>query len=307
MKIRKLTAVGILMVVLGAIFLYRTELVTFYMNTFLNPNREASIDSSERNEYYTGANYFYVQSTNNFTPTSKQDLKNIYYTVLDSGLDDFTFYCDDNYKDCLKDIKDLSNDQITLSHINNFVHPFNSFKNIETEFDSLGKIVIHVEHTYSDDDIARINRKVDEILTTITTTDTQEKIKAVHDYLIHLTRYDSERTDHNIVTYESDNAIGPLFQGYGICGGYTDAMAIFLTRFGLPNIKVASENHIWNLVQLNQQWYHLDVTWDDPITTSGIDTIEYSFFLIDASKLDEIDVDQHQHDFDPTVYEEATV
>ena len=56
MKIRKLTAVGILMVVLGAIFLYRTELVTFYMNTFLNPNREASIDSSERNEYYTGAN-----------------------------------------------------------------------------------------------------------------------------------------------------------------------------------------------------------------------------------------------------------
>lgn len=61
MKIRKLTAVGILMIVLGAIFLYRTELVTFYMNTFLNPNREASIDSSERNEYYTGANYFYVQ------------------------------------------------------------------------------------------------------------------------------------------------------------------------------------------------------------------------------------------------------
>ena len=84
-------------------------------------------------------------------------------------------------------------------------------------------------------------------------------------------------------------------------------MAIFLTRFGLPNIKVASENHIWNLVQLNQQWYHLDVTWDDPITTSGIDTIEYSFFLIDASKLDEINVDQHQHDFDPTVYEEATI
>lgn len=47
MKIRKLTAVGILMIVLGAIFLYRTELVTFYMNTFLNPNREASIDSSD--------------------------------------------------------------------------------------------------------------------------------------------------------------------------------------------------------------------------------------------------------------------
>ena len=82
---------------------------------------------------------------------------------------------------------------------------------------------------------------------------------------------------------------------------------IFLTRFNLPNIKVASENHIWNLVQLDQQWYHLDVTWDDPITVSGNDTIEYSFFLIDASKLYVIDIDQHQHDFDSAVYKEATI
>lgn len=307
MKIRKLTTVGILMIILGSIFLYRTELVTFYINTFLNPNRKTTIEEKDRNEYYTGQNYFYVQNTSVFSPHNKQDLKNIYYTVLDSGLDDFTFYCADSYTDCIKDVRDISNDQITLSHINNFVHPFNSFKNIETEFDSLGKVVIHIEHTYSDDDIIKINQKVDEIIATITTTDIQEKIKFVHDYLIHSTKYDSDRTDHNIVTYESDNAIGPLFQGYGICGGYTDAMAIFLTRLGLQNIKVASENHIWNLVNLNQKWYHLDVTWDDPITKTGIDTIEYSFFLIDASKLNEIDVDQHQHDFDNNVYKEATI
>ena len=75
MKIRKLTAVGILMVILGVIFLYRTELVTFYMNTFLTSKRDVTIDNNIKNEYYTGANYFYVQNTTNFTPTNKQDLK----------------------------------------------------------------------------------------------------------------------------------------------------------------------------------------------------------------------------------------
>ena len=94
-----------------------------------------------------------------------------------------------------------------------------------------------------------------------------------------------------------------LLQGYGLCGGYTDAMAIFLDYFDIPNYKVISENHVWNAVYLDGKWYHLDVTWDDPVMKDGSDALEYSFFLITTKQLQEEESNQHQ--FDISVFSEV--
>ena len=124
----------------------------------------------------------------------------------------------------------------------------------------------------------------------------KEKIKAIHDYIINNTKYDSDRSDLKIVKYKSNIAYGPLIEGYGLCGGYTDAMALFLDYFNIPNFKIISENHVWNAVKINNKWYHLDLTWDDPVATSGKDVLEYTFFLINTKKLESLEKEQHIYD-----------
>ena len=79
-------------------------------------------------------------------------------------------------------------------------------------------------------------------------------------------------------------------------------MAIFLNKYNIPNFKVVSENHIWNAVYLDGKWYHLDLTWDDPVLTDGSDTLEYTFFLITTPELEELETNQHV--FDKKVFKE---
>ena len=36
--------------------------------------------------------------------------------------------------------------------------------------------------------------------------------------------------------------------------------------FGIKNYKIASSNHVWNYVYIENNWYHLDLTWDEKNT-----------------------------------------
>ena len=302
MKLKNLIVTGILCILLGSIFLYKEDIQKVYSKVFLQNKK--NIDIVEKNEYFKNYNFSYVENTDNFLPENKQDLYNIYYTGINSGTDQFTFYCKNEYKNCIDDIKFLANDEVTLSNINNFVHPYNSFSKIETEYDSLGKVKITIHHTYSKEEIKEINEKINTLKQELYNNELnkKEQIKVIHDYIINNSKYDSDRSDRNIIKYKSDTAYGPLFQGYAICGGYTDLMAIFLNDLNIENYKVSSKNHIWNAVKIDDTWYNLDLTWDDPVTSDGSDYLGYNYFLIPTKKLLEIEKTEHQ--FDETVYQE---
>ena len=171
-------------------------------------NVSYSITPLEKNKYFRERDYKYVKITDNFVPENKQDILNIYYTIVNSGMDHFTFYCDEKYVTCISDIENIANDQTTISTINNFVHPFNSFNTIETVIDSRGIINLKVNRIYSDEMMILINYKVDEIYKSIYKEDksVEDNIKAFHDYIINHTQYDKERADSKIVKYKSDNA-----------------------------------------------------------------------------------------------------
>ncbi len=302
MHYKKFLITGFLLLILGIFFLLREQLVLFYAEHLVKIEKKVKLEG--HNNYYRNYEYTFAEITDNFSPTSRQDLINIYYTVINAGKEEFTFFCPDEWKDCLTDVKYLANDQSTLSHINNFVHPFNGFKHIETEYDSVGKITIHIDKTYSKDEIKKVSaevKRIQKILENKSLTPI-DQIKVYHDYIINTSKYDSNRSDENIVKYRSDIAYGPLLEGRGLCGGYTDAMALFLEDMKIPNFKVASENHVWNAVLLDNKWYHLDLTWDDPVTNDGTDLLEYNFFLIDTAKLNEIEKEQHR--FSENVYQE---
>ena len=294
-----------LVILFGFTFAFRKPLYNLYRTYFVKEEKEVTLTAS--NDYTRDYDFNYVKRTDDFTPSNYQDLLNIYYTVLNSGEEEFSFYCTDEYSECINDIDSLANNQRVLSTINNFVHPFNSFRHLETSYDDYGKVTLKIEHIYSNNDIKLINAKVEEIEKEIwnNSMSNEDKIKEAHNYIINNSKYDKDRSDNNIVKYKSDTAYGSLLEGYSLCGGYTDAMELFLEDMGIKSYKISSENHVWNAVNLNNAWYHLDLTWDDPITTDGSDILEYNFFLITTSELSELEGEQHN--YDKNVYSELAV
>lgn len=300
---KKLFSLLFIVSIFAVCYIYKKDIVNYIVNAVTAFNRDTS--TIKNNDYAHNNDYEFVKLTNDFSPTSKEDIINIYYTVLNSGMKEFTFYCDDNYKNCLEDIDYVSNNQNLLSNLNNFVPVYNSFSNIETEFDSLGKITIHINHNYTEEQITVLKEKVKIIVKELITNGMkdEQKIKLIHDYIINNTKYDIDRSDNKIIKYESDNAYGALIQNYAICGGYADSMKLFLDYLSIPNYKISSENHVWNLVYVNNDWYHLDLTWDDPVTSTGRDVLEYDYFLITSDELKAMNTDQHV--FDKSTYSEA--
>ena len=291
-----------LIILFGFTFAFRRPLYNLYRTYFVKENKDVTL--KESNDYTRDYDFNFVKRTDDFTPNEYQDLLNIYYTVLNSGVEEFSFYCPDEYSSCINDVDSLANNQKVLSTINNFVHPFNSFRHLETSYDDYGKVTLKIEHIYSNSDIKLIEAKVKEVESEIwnNSMSNEDKIKEAHNYIINNSKYDKDRSDNNIVRYKSDTAYGTLLEGYSLCGGYTDAMELFLEDMGVKSYKISSENHVWNAVNLDNAWYHLDLTWDDPITTDGSDILEYNFFLITTSELNELE--NEQHNYDKNVYSE---
>lgn len=301
---KKVVMLGFLLIISGIVWGQKEKVLIVWdkISPLVGINREVTL--TEKNEYYRDYDFDFVQNTDNFSPYCKQDIYNIFYTVINSGNDSFTFYCPKEYEDCITDVKELANDQTKLSDINNFVHPFNSFEHIETEYDSIGRVTINITKTYNEAEITTVKAKLDKITSEIfKESNTLEKnITLAHDYIINNSMYDTDRSDLDIIKYKSDTAYGPLLEGYGICGGYTDAMELFLEKLGVKSYRVSSEAHVWNAVNIGDDWYNLDLTWDDPVIDDGSQVLEHNFFLISTKKL--LEIETEQHNFDQDVYYE---
>ncbi len=297
---KKIATLGLLMILIGLVMIRKDDIVTLFNTRFETKNIAVSL--GEANSYYRDYNFQYVKNTEDFSPNSFQDILNIYYTVINAGKSSFSFYCPVEYEECLDDIQKLANDQTQLSDINNFVHPFNGFAHIETKYDTLGKVTISIIHSYSKEQIEKINEQVDDLYMKLVKNDAtlEDNIRSIHDYIIEHTKYDTLRSDKNILDYHSDIAYGPLFEGYAVCGGYTDLMELFLEKLNVRSFKVSSNDHVWNAIQMGDAWYHLDLTWDDPVADNGKDYLEHSFFLINTKQL--LDLEKTQHTFNQDVY-----
>jgi len=272
--------------------------ISDYLADFLSEDKKVYISSP--NDYTKDYDYKFVQMSNKYIPYSYQGLLNIIFSTLNNGWETFTFYCPDEYTNCYDDVSKLSKDTTLLSNINNFVHPYNNYSKISIANSNTGEVTIKVTKTYTEEDIDKINKGVDEIITSELTNDMsiEDKILKIHDYIINNTRYDVDKLNK-----DSFNAKGPLFNGKAVCSGYSDLMAIFLTKFGVKNYKVASDSHVWNVVYLNDQWLHIDLTWDDPITlNSEVDTLSHQFYMITTAKL--LEYNTSDHTFDTTIYQE---
>lgn len=302
---KKLIAFLIVLSVLGLTYIYKEDLTRYVVYNFIYTNNKVM---ESPNAYYKKYNYQFVQDTDSTVPHNKQDILNIIYSGLNRGLDIIEYYCSDkSYNECMDDSKNITSDQDLLSSINDYVHPFNSYTKLSIQTNNLGKVKIEVNKLYDENEINQINQKVDEVINTIDNNlPIKDKIKAIHDYIINNTVYDTAAKDITNIQnpiYKSQKAYGALIEGKAICGGYSDAAAIFFDRLNIPNYKIASSNHVWNLVQIDNTWYHIDLTWDDPVVNTGENVLLDTYFLISTDQL--LSNDTTQHTFNKMYFKEA--
>ena len=307
--IKNLIITIILLLSIYCIFAYQNEIIEFIMVKIIYKDE---ILDKEANKYYKDIDYEYIQLTDNYRPNNRQDILNLFYTALDKGYDELIFYCPTTYEDCVEEVNKIATEETTLSYINNFVATYNSYTKIYVNINNFGRVNITINKIYDDEDISKIDNKIDELYNSLIKDEMtdEEKIRAIHDYIILNTSYDQEQANivkNNVLTGDenaisSNTAIGPLFTGKAICGGYTDLMALFLDKMGIKNIKIASDTHIWNAVYLDGEWKHLDLTWDDPVVINGDDTLTYNYFLISTKELKE--KNDEKHNFNEEIFSE---
>lgn len=300
-KLKKFISFFLSIVVILVIFLNLDKIVD-KVKSITNLQPEVIIKPG--NDYVKNNNFLLVKQTDDYIPYNYNDLVNIFYSVLNQGWTEFTFYCPVEYTTCLEDVAKISYDEVLLSDINNYVHPYNSYSTIKTLYDDTGEVTIKINHLYSDKEIEKIDNEIDNIIrqhTNDSMTD-EEKIKALHDYIINNTKYDTNKSNDLGSEYDSARILGVLYDHYSICSGYTDVMAVMLEKLEIPNFKIASATHIWNAVYLNDSWLHLDLTWDDPVSASGRDILDHSYFLIDDETLTTLDEKIKEHIYDIDVY-----
>lgn len=270
----------------------------------------------DSDEYFLNRNFEFVQVPESYVPYGYHDLLNIFYAILDHGWTEFTFYCANEYTSCIEDAKAISKDKDLLTHLNNFVHPFHSADNMVTTLHGNGEIHVVVEYLYTEDEITKINRKVDEIYKKQVKSNAplRAKLLTIHDYIINNSKYDVVRSSSKNSLYHSNIAYGPLFEGFATCNGYTDLMFLFLEKLGVQSLKVAKtplqdkdfDGHVWNALYIENKWLHLDLTWDDPVSTDGKDYLQHNYYLLTTAELKEVDKPKEiiDHQFPTNIYYE---
>jgi len=106
-----------------------------------------------------------------------------------------------------------------------------------------------------------------------------EKEQVIHDYLIAHIQYDH----HKQIEDSAYTMYGALIKGVAVCNGYAESFDYLGKLAGLDISIVTGEAdshgkkiaHAWNMIRLEGETYHVDVTWNDPIGHHGKNVYGY--------------------------------
>ena len=120
-----------------------------------------------------------------------------------------------------------------------------------------------------------------------------DKLLYLHDYLVRNFAYDYDglktetATGKTVAVRDAYN----FFKGkVGVCQAYMLALIALCDEVGIPCLPVTSDemSHAWNLVQLDGEWYHVDITWDDAGGEQSAvypSYVSYKYFLLSGEAL----------------------
>ena len=139
------------------------------------------------------------------------------------------------------------------------------------------------------EDLSRVNEKLDKIVQEMNVSpdaSDEEKINAVLVYVLSHLEYDE--TVHNQLINNQDKYVdhsafyidGDLYAALEkdtqICGNYTALTSALLHRLGVDAYSLYSDDHAWNLVEVDGEYYYYDSTWLDSETISTFEAVDNS-------------------------------
>lgn len=141
------------------------------------------------------------------------------------------------------------------------------------------KTILSIEITYLEDvtKLNYVNKKVQHIIAQIIspTMHLHQKIMAIHDWITANVQYDH--------TLQRRTAYDALMDKSTVCSGYASLFWHLCRAAAIPCRVVTGtgkfEAHAWNMVQLDNYWYHIDSTWSTVEDTHTPFSV-YRFYLL---------------------------
>ena len=127
-----------------------------------------------------------------------------------------------------------------------------------------------------------INASVNSLISDLDSSMTDvQKLLLLHDRMILDIAYNDDAIENDTLT-ESDYTIyGAFVNKKGICEAYAKAFKYCADLLGIENeiIPFSTMNHMWNQVKIDGEWYNVDVTYDDELTSDLFAHVEHKYFL----------------------------
>ncbi|SFE11615.1 Transglutaminase-like superfamily protein [Paenibacillus catalpae] len=169
----------------------------------------------------------------------------------------------------------LSQDDYTAYILDSYLYTIRSWGNLST-------IKLEARYRETTEQTAVVDEMVSKAISRIITPqmNEHEKVKAIHDWVVDKLQYDE--------TLKHYTAYDALTTGTAVCQGYSLLAYKMLKASGIPVLiaegKVKTGDHAWNMVELSGNWYHLDMTWDDPVvkqagTQQAESRLSYNYYL----------------------------
>ncbi|MEQ6354410.1 transglutaminase domain-containing protein [Lysinibacillus sp. M3] len=187
-------------------------------------------------------------------------------------------------------IKHAIQDPYIYANISSFKWKYEGYTN---------NIVIRFEFTYhiSQQEEVFVEQTLANIIAPMHGLSELQKIQAAHDFIVLSAEYSKETEGSPYSPYTL------LTEKKGVCQAYALVLYRMLEMQGfevqyVPG-KVGEQLHAWVLVKLDNAWYHIDVTWDDPLPDHKGE-VRYNYFLVSDRQLEK------DHSWDYSSFPAAT-
>lgn len=130
---------------------------------------------------------------------------------------------------------------------------------------------------------AEVDAKVKEVTSAFpANATTVDKLKVIHDFLARNNTFNKDPVAQTIY--------GAIVMGQSQCEGYAKSIGYLCDVSGIENLLIVGTNdkelsHAWNMVKIDNEWYNIDVTWDDPEGHDDPSFVLHNYFNVTDAEI----------------------